>query len=257
MHSLDDDFFARVGHDLRGELATMLAGVDFLLRYDKRIEPPHREMLERVRGAGERLRRLLDELNNAVWLRADPERPLMIADCDPVVLVQEVTTSLFDAAALRGARLLVDSELREGELILSADAEQLRVALEYVAGLSILRSRGGAVRLRLCWGEDGRPTVTIADEAGPVSPEVLERLFEPFQERSALPLEVAGPDGVPPPPRRRERLGLGLAIARGILEAHSGGLTAATARDNDSIGLRFTCTLGSATVRSAPSSNTP
>lgn len=246
MDNLDDDFFARVGHDLRGELATMIAGVDFLLRYDKKLEPPHRDMLERVRGAGERLKRLLDELNHAVWLKADPRRPLVLADCDPVVLLQQVTAGLYDAAAARETRLLVDSELREGEVTLSADAELLRVALEYVAAFAILRSRGGAVRVRLSFDEDDRPLVSITDQGGAVPPEVLPRLFEPFVEKSALPAESSGPGGAPPAPRRRERLGLGLAIARGILEAHRGGLSVAPAAGAEGVGLRFTCTLGSA-----------
>ena len=105
MNNLDDDFFGRVGHDLRGELATMLAGVQYLLRYDKRIEPQHRDMLERVRGAGDRLTRLLDEFDRAIWLHQDPRRQFALADCDPVTLVQDLAARLDQAAAARSVRL--------------------------------------------------------------------------------------------------------------------------------------------------------
>ena len=30
----DDEFLSNVGHDLRGELATVVAGVHYLLRYE-------------------------------------------------------------------------------------------------------------------------------------------------------------------------------------------------------------------------------
>lgn len=260
MNNLDDEFFGRIGHDLRGELATMLAGVQYLLRYDKRLEPSHREMLERVRGAGDRLKRLLDEFDHAIWLHADPRRQLCVAECDPVLLVQDLAARLDQAATARGVRLLVDSELREGEVTLSADAELLLTALDYVAGLAVLRSHGGAVRVRLARGAvgaGGAPTVTVSDEAGVIPQEMLERLFEPFVERSALAATDApqggGAAAAPAPPRRKERLGLGLGIARGILEAHQGSLAAALVPADDGAagagrrgGLRFTCTLGSA-----------
>ncbi|AKT41428.1 sensor histidine kinase [Chondromyces crocatus] len=246
MNILDDEFFARVGHDLRGELATMLAGVDFLLRYGKSIEPSHRDMLDRVRGAGDRLKRLLDELNHAVWLYEDPNRQMVVEPCDPVVLVQKTAAELYEVAAAREARLIVDNELREGEVTLAADLDLLQVALEYVAGLALVRSRGRTVRMRLAWGDDRRPTVTISDEAGAVSPETLHRMFEPFVERSAVVLQTSSTGAGALPPRRRERLGLGLGIARGILSAHRGSLTVAAAGEGDTMGLRFTCVLGSA-----------
>jgi hypothetical protein len=207
MKNLDDEFFARVGHDLRGELATMQAGIHYLLRYEKQLESAHREMLERVRGAGERLRRLLDEFDHAVWLRPDSRRPLAMGPYDPVELVQELTRRLDEAAAARDVRLFVESELREGELPLTGDAELLLVALEYVAGLAILRSRDGAVRIRVARTEP--PAVTIADEAGPVAPELLDRLLEPFVERAAIPVDCPAPASPPggqgPPPGVRRR----------------------------------------------------
>src|SRR5207249_4478401 len=72
--AMDEAFFRRVEHDLRGELATMMAGLHFLLRYDKSLASPARDMLERVHGAGERLKRLLDEFGDAAWINLSPDR---------------------------------------------------------------------------------------------------------------------------------------------------------------------------------------
>ena len=65
---IDDVFLSRVGHDLRGELATMVAGVHYLIRYEAGTSATAKQMLERVDGAGQRMRRLLDEFDNAVWI---------------------------------------------------------------------------------------------------------------------------------------------------------------------------------------------
>src|SRR5262249_28980591 len=60
---------------------------------------------------------------------------------------------------------------------------------------------------------DGRTALTIADEGGAIPEEARHRLFEPFAETEFLPPREAGQ-------RRRNRLGLGLAITRGILTGH-------------------------------------
>lgn len=246
---MDDEFFARVGHDLRGELATMLAGIHYVLRYEKELGSGSRDMLERVRGAGERLKRLLDEFDNAVWLRAETRRPLLVSSCDAGELARRAAAHLEDLAASRGVTISVAAE-PSSSTSLQADAELLRVALEYVVGFAVLRSRDRPVRVHVAGAGDRGPVVTVVDEAGPVAPEPLARLLEPFGERAAMPVDPAGP-------RRRERLGLGLAIARGIFDAHGGGLTVeslpdggdGSAREPDAgaavgAGLRFTCSLG-------------
>src|SRR5690348_14795172 len=69
---VDDAFLSRVTHDLRGELATMVAGTHYLLRYEAGIGETGKQMLERVNGAGQRLRRLLDELELSVWIDRPP-----------------------------------------------------------------------------------------------------------------------------------------------------------------------------------------
>ncbi|WP_437299977.1 sensor histidine kinase [Sorangium sp. So ce426] len=255
---MDDEFFARVGHDLRGELATMLAGVHYLLRYQKDLGAAPRDMLERVRGAGERLKRLLDEFDNSIWLRADPSRPMAIASYDAGELARRAAGHLEEAATARGVRISFVAE-PDGGAPVEGDPELLRVAIEYVLGFAILRSRDRPVQMCVSIS-GGEAVVTVIDEAGPVAPEPLARLLDPFGERAAIPAD-------PVAPRRRERLGLGLAIARGILGAHGGGLTVEPSSGRaeggstepasglSTTGLRFTCSLGG--VRRGSPSGSP
>jgi two-component system, OmpR family, sensor kinase len=229
--SYDDTFFGRVGHDLRGELATMLAGVHYLLRYESSLGGSAREMLDRVNGAGHRLKRLLGEFDNAIWLEPGRERQVPSEPYDLAELCATVIERVAHAAVSRDVTPVCDVP-SGAELV--GSSETLAVALEYVLELAVLRSRGGRVTL-VGKVEAGSGVVAISDEGGPVPEEKLLRLGEPFVEKEILPRDD-------PAGKRRERLGLGLAIARGILVAHGGGFRVENRADGK--GLLVTCTLG-------------
>ncbi|HVY45433.1 MAG TPA: HAMP domain-containing sensor histidine kinase [Minicystis sp.] len=222
-------FLGRVGHDLRGELATMVAGVHYLLRYDADLGATAKQMLERVNGAGQRMKRLLDEFDNAAWIDGGDPAQLMMGRCAAPEIV---------AAALE--RLAPQAEAREVEVVSSVpaslpafegDGELVGVALEYVIDFAVARSSGRKVSV-VGTAEPG-VVVTVLDEGGPVDPDVVARLFEPFVEKEILPRQTAG--GA----KRRERLGLGLAIAAGILRSQRGELAVKPTAD----GLAFACVM--------------
>ena len=81
--------------------------------------------------------------------------------------------------------------------------------------------------------EGGRGVVSIEDQGGAAPPGRVEHALEPFVEKELLSASGAAP-------RRRERLGIGLAVARGILEAHGGGLDVSATP----LGLTLRCELG-------------
>ena len=109
MTTVDEVFLSRVGHDLRGELATMVAGVHYLLRYEANLGPTARQMLERVNGAGQRLKRLLDELDNAAWISGGDAGSLLV---EPVALAAVVQAALVRLAPLAASReVKIDAQL--------------------------------------------------------------------------------------------------------------------------------------------------
>ncbi|MDC3958660.1 sensor histidine kinase [Polyangium jinanense] len=212
--SVDEVFFDRVAHDLRGELSTMLAGVHYLLRFGRDLSPPTREMLERVSGAGERLTRMLAELDDAVWL-LDTHKPLVLASLRFGDLVDEVMTRIEPTVKTRGIRLVLEQTDADAAAELVGDVDLLATALTSIVDLATLRAPSGTVHVT-AETRDGAPIVRVRDEGEAVPKDVLARLFEPFVEREIVPRETHG--------RRKLRLGIGLPIARAIFEAHGGSL---------------------------------
>lgn len=220
----DDVFFGKVGHDLRGELATVLAGVHYLLSYETSLGGTGREMLERVNGAGHRLKRLLGEFDNAIWLEPSDTRELYPESYRLDALCAASVERVAHSALARDVTMDVDVQ---SGLERSGSVDALGMALDYTLELAILRSRGGTVRVRGA-EEDGHLCVRVRDSGAPVPAEKLARLFDPFVEKETLPTGDPGS-------RRRERLGLGLAITQGILRAHRGAISAANAADPDGL----------------------
>ena len=238
----EDGFLNRVGHDLRGELATMVAGLHYVMRYESGLGEAGKQMLERVNGAGNRMRRLLDELELAGWIEGRSKLPatgttgaagpdprpveLAIEPCRLPILVEAALGRIERSIAQR--RVTVRTDLPGDLAEIEGDPELLGAAVEYALDFAVARSPGRAVLVHAL----GPATLSVIDEGGPVAASVLARLFEPFVEKALIPRPQPGV-------RRRERLGLGLAIARGIFAAHGGTITALASER----GLALTCTL--------------
>lgn len=220
IHSIPDEeaFLGRVGHDLRGELATMVAGVHYLMRYEAGLSDAGKQMLERVNGAGGRMRRLLDELEHAAWIGGRPPGPLSAEPCRLSALVADALGRIERSVEQR--RVTLQVEVPPDLPAFEGDAELSGVALEYLLDFAVARSPDRAVAVRA----EGPAVLSVTDAGGPVDDATVERLFDPFVEKALIPRPEPGA-------RRRDRLGLGLAIARGIVEALGGGIEARVAPD--------------------------
>lgn len=215
----DDVFLSRVTHDLRGELSTVIAGVHYLLRYEPSVSPAGRQMLDRVSGAGQRLRRLLDELELSAWIDGTKPPISAVAEpCAPEALVRAAAGRVERAAAGRGVIIEIGAPPDLPEI--TVDREVFGAAVEMVIDFAASRSPDRKVVVSLARA-GASVEVRVSDEGGAAPAEAMARIFEPFAEKDLVPRPAPGG-------RRRERLGLGLAIARGVAAAFGGALTAAS-----------------------------
>jgi signal transduction histidine kinase len=216
---------AWVSHDLRTPLAGIRAMAEAL--EDRVVDDPENvaRYHRTLRIEADRLARLVDELFelsviHAGALRLEMER-VSLGD-----LVSDALAALAPAARARGVHLQggLNGTVPELELSPTEVARVLRNLLENAVRHT---PSDGSV-----WMEagvtDGVAYVTVADECGGIPSGDLDRVFEPaFRgEAARTPGENGG-------------AGLGLAIARGIVEAHRGEITVR----NEGEGCRFTVRL--------------
>ncbi len=200
---------ASVSHDLRTPLTTLRLIADGL--EDDIFEPERtREQLRLISTHVRTLGSLIDDLFELSRLEAGDIRWSM-----EQVQLDELVRDTVEAMrphAVAG-RVDIRTELNAAVAPARANPEQLqRVLFNLIQNAIRHTPPDGSVVIR-SEPARGRPAgveVEIADTGSGIEPELRERIFEPFVQG---PSRVAGANG---------SAGLGLAIARAIVEAHGG-----------------------------------
>ncbi len=204
---LDSAFMINLAHDLSTPL-TPLAGYLRILASEKLgpVSPPQRKVLDTLEVAVERLRRIVDNLADFASLQAG-ESPILPAEVDPDALAEDVVAAL--RPAVRDARLHVVVSPAPGPRV-TADARKLRHALANVVANAVKFSPHGGEVLVEVQRDSERVRFAVYDQGPGVGPADLARIFEPFSQSTAM--DAARAPGS----------GLGLPVARWIVEAHGG-----------------------------------
>jgi signal transduction histidine kinase len=218
------ELVAWVSHDLRTPLAGIRAMVEAL--EDGVVDEPATvdRYLRTIRQEADRLAQLVDDLFELSRIHAgaaaqDRER-VELGD-----LVSDAIAASDVAASARGVAL--EGELVDPAPLVSGSAPDLSRVLRNLLDNAIRHTpRGGAVRIEAAT-VDGHAVVSVRDSCGGIPAVELDRVFDlAFRGDAArTPGEASG--------------GFGLAIARGLVEAHHGEIDVA----NDEGGCRFTIRL--------------
>ena len=137
---------------------------------------------------------------------------------DPALLCFQVAEEFYPEASARGIRIEVDA--KEGDEVF-ADARKLSRALSIVVKNAVAYADANTrihVEMRITDdGKDGRTLrMSVANRGREISKEHLDRIFDKFyREDDARATNQGG-------------AGLGLAIAREIVQAHGGSISAAS-----------------------------
>lgn len=195
-----------VSHELRSPLARLQAAIGLARQQPERLE----SSLGRIERESERMDRLVGELLTLSRLEAG-----VLGTMD-----EEINLGELAADVVADARFEAEARGRAvdfsgcGEVSVKGNAELLHRALENVVRNALRHTPVGArvaVRVELDAGGNGVRLAVI--DQGPGVPErELDAIFEPF---------VRGGDS-----RHNDGHGLGLAIARRVVESHGGGIRA-------------------------------
>ncbi|MCX8087008.1 MAG: response regulator, partial [Rhodocyclaceae bacterium] len=188
-------FLANMSHEIRTPLNAMI-GLTHLLR--KRIsDPQQREWLDKIETAGEHLLALINDVLDMAKIEAGKfglaEEPFALD-----ALLDEVRALATSGALQKGIALEFDAP--HMDYALCGDRLRLRQALLNYLGNACKFIERGRVRLRVrCEAENAREVrlrFEVEDTGPGIAPEVLARLFSPFEQGDASSTRLHGGTGL-------------------------------------------------------------
>jgi PAS domain S-box-containing protein len=201
-----EEVIAVVSHDLRGPLSTIVLSARQLLEQNEKLDAAVSETILRIARSSQRMTHMIGDLLDfsslqAVRLtlepRSCPARDL-VRDCvdvygplaaDKGVIVEDLTTTL-------------DVDVR-------CDPNRIVQILSNLIGNAVkFTPSGGKVTISAALSDDRRTVTFSVTDTGPgIAEEDIPHIFDRYWQATR---------------RSREGVGLGLAITKGLVEAHGG-----------------------------------
>jgi signal transduction histidine kinase len=208
---LKDEFLATLSHELRTPMNVILGWLTIL---DRR--KPLRDIssaIAVIRRNAEHEAKLIEDMLDMTRLMAGAVR-LEMSDLDLGALVEATVQGLQPAADDKKVRVSASVEPGIGDV--PADAKRLQQVLwNLVQNALKFTASGGSVDIR-AWRVNGNVRIAVQDTGQGIAPEFLPHVFERFRQQDAsMAKEAYG-------------LGLGLSIAKLLVELHGGSIEASS-----------------------------
>lgn len=203
-----DAFLATLGHELRNPLAALTNALAVLARVDD--APRRARMLDIARRQSQQMTRLVDDLLEVSRIARGKiallEAPLDLRDA--LKHAVETAQHRIDEKRHRLELLLPDASLP-----MQGDAARLSQVFGNLLGNAARYTpEGGSIRLA-AHRAGAIARIEVEDDGVGISPENLERIFEPFYQARGAAAHGGG-------------LGIGLALVRRLVEMHGGRVEA-------------------------------
>lgn len=231
---IKDEFLAALSHELRTPLSAVLGWVT-LLRQGRIPEDRRARALEVIERNARVQAQLIEELLDVSRIITGRLR-LSVRQLDPIHVVEAALDAVRPAAEARGIRLHATLDPQAGPIMGDPDRLQ-QVVWNLLDNAVKFTPKGGAVQVLL---ERVASSVglTVRDTGQGIDPEFLPHVFERFrQQESGLHRPHGG-------------LGLGLSIAKSLVEQHGGAIRVES--EGAGRGATFVVRLPRASVRAEP-----
>jgi signal transduction histidine kinase len=209
-----DEFLATVSHELRTPLNAIL-GWTRILRNDRKLDDRTRKRaLATIDSNCTAQAQLIEDLLDVTRVTAGNLR----LDLQPVDL-REIIETAVDAVrpAAEAKSIQLQTALESCGSEMRGDPARLQqVVWNLLANAVKFSAEGDSVQIRLT-GDASETTIVVADEGEGIDPQLLPYVFERFRQANGRIMS------------RHGGLGLGLSIARTLVEMHGGTLEAASA----------------------------
>jgi PAS domain S-box-containing protein len=204
-----DEVLAIVSHDLRNPLNTISLAMAAVESGDAPAAEGSRA-IQVVRRAVDRMNRLIADLLDVARLEGGQKLAIQKEPLDAGAVVTETCDALTTEAERKLQRL--ECQVDGGLPPVHADKHRLMQVLTNLVG-NALKFTGESGQVRVAAGRDdaGNVVVSVTDSGPGIAPEHLAQVFTPYWQAGQT---------------ARLGAGLGLAIAKGIIEAHGGRIWA-------------------------------
>jgi PAS domain S-box-containing protein len=209
-----DRFLAVLSHELRTPLTPVLMAVA-ALEHDPELPRDVREDMVMIKRNIELEVKFIDDLLDVSRIGSG-KVPLHIAPLDLNGAVSEVCAGL--RSQLLEQRVRLELELAADIGLIAADAVRLQQVLSNVLRNSVkFTPEQGTIRVTSARLGSGRCEVRVCDSGIGIPPEMLPHIFDAFEQGDARVTRQFG------------GLGLGLTIAKALVELHGGTIRAESA----------------------------
>lgn len=210
-----ESFAADVAHEIKNPLASLRSALESM----ERVSDPglRRQLLDIASHDVQRIDRLVTEIADASRIDAELSRTTF----EPVDMVKLVLALVAarDSRGVNGANRIEVTHRGAGTCVVPGDAARLERVLENLLDNAVSFSPAPATIEIDILCDDGHVAIAVSDHGPGIAPDAREKVFERFHS-----LRPAGEDF-------GSHSGLGLAIARTIVEAHYGTLSAENRSD--------------------------
>ena len=208
LDKMRNDFIAITSHELRIPLGLVLGHASYLSEI---LDGEAKQQSETIEKAALRLKDIVEDLSK-IELAQNGTSVLRVQRYDLAEQLQRLLLAHEPAASERGVRL--NSQLPQHGVFVAADPNKLFVALDHLLKNAVaFTDPGGLVQVSLKEDQDA-VVVEVADSGIGIPAADLPRVFDRFYQVE---------DHMT---RRHGGMGLGLSIARTLVEMHGGSLQA-------------------------------
>jgi signal transduction histidine kinase len=201
---MKSNFIAITSHELRTPLGLILGHATFLREM---VSEEHREPMDTIIRNATRLKEIIESLTEVENYEAGVARIRQNTISIPSV-IREVVSSFQDMAASKNITL--EEDIRDEDLQVEADANKITVAISNLIRNALTFTNGGGQVQVVVELVTGHAQVSVKDNGIGIPVSDLGRVFDRFfQVESHLT-------------RRHTGLGLGLSVAKSMIELHGG-----------------------------------
>jgi signal transduction histidine kinase len=204
------EFTAAVAHELNQPLTTISGSAQLLGRKNLPAEIEERARATIV-AETRRLARLVQDLTDASELASGRFR-VQFEPCD----LAEILREQVDLVAMAGAGHNISLEITGEQTLITCDKDRIAQVISNLLANAMKYAPASSVEVRFR-SDGGHVLITVADDGPGIPPDHLEAIFQP---RVRLAMSESG--------RTQHGRGLGLYIARGIVDAHGGRIWASS-----------------------------